>query len=84
MKILDDRLLTEKEAMAWLSIGKVQLWKLVKQGLIPRISIGKKSKRYCKKDLIKYVNDNRGIGTAGLGTTTMGHQGLTNKKKSTS
>lgn len=52
-------LLTEKEACQWLKISKVHLYKMVKAGLIKRISLGEKTRRYLLADLQAFAAENR-------------------------
>lgn len=58
----DTGLLSEIECCKWLSISKVHLYKLVREGEIPRVTLGKKTRRYLLSDLQNYVKNHKEIG----------------------
>ena len=58
-----DEILTSKEAMAFLRLGRTTLWTLTKSGEIPSYRIGKggvnSALRYFKSELVEWLRGKR-------------------------
>jgi len=56
---MEERLLTVKEAMSYLKIGRTTLYHLIKQGRIKPVKIGKRT-LIDKEDLDRLIEESKG------------------------
>ncbi len=60
--LMEDEILTSREAQALLKIGRTKLWELTKSNVIPayRIGVGKRAQlRYKRSELLAWLEQNR-------------------------
>lgn len=58
MDSIEPELLTVEETARYLSLSRSKTYQLIREGIIPTVQIGKRSRRVSKRDLLTWIDAN--------------------------